>query len=113
VADLLAVQELAHLFLRDLKVAPADLALQRLLAAYLTQAVLHALESGGRIGAAALWNAWGRVLAESGVEEGRVRLRAKLLFEDHGDDLMALFTGHAVSAEAQITALLGTGAPQS
>jgi lysophospholipase L1-like esterase len=108
-ADLLAVQELAHLFLHDLRVAPSDPALQRLLGAYLTQVALHRLESGGKNGIAGLWNAWGRVLARSGVEEGRVRLRAESLFEEHGDGLVALFTGHAASAEAQITALLGTG----
>jgi lysophospholipase L1-like esterase len=110
-ADLLAVEELAHVFLCELKVAAADPPLQRLLTAYLTQVVLRALESGGRSGAAAMWNEWGRVLARSGSEEGRVRLRAKWLFEEHGDRLVGQFTGHKAPAEAQISTLLGTGTP--
>jgi lysophospholipase L1-like esterase len=110
-ADLLAVQELAQLFLRELNVAPADPALQRLLTAYLTQVVLHALGGGGS-GLAVLWNEWGRVLAHSGAEEGRVRLRAMSLFAEHGGGLVTLFTGHSASTEAQITALLGARVPQ-
>jgi len=112
-ADLLAVEELAHVFLCDLKVAAADPGLRRLLTAYLTQVVLRTLESGGRSGAAAMWNEWGRVLARSGSEEGRVRLRAKWLYEEYGDRLVAMFTGHAAPEVAQITTLLGTGVPQA
>lgn len=103
-ADLLAIQELAHLFLQELRVAPADPALRRLLAAYLTQVVLHALDDSGTpsmsSSIAALWNAWGEVLARSGLQEGQVRLQAKALFEEHDDGLIASFTGRSASIDA-------------
>lgn len=110
-ADLLAVQELAHLFLKELQVAPADPALNRLLTAYLTQVVLHAL--GGRDEAAgspaAMWNAWAEVLARSGVEDGRVRLQAKALFDEQGEGLVSSFAGHQTALEKRVRAVLGAG----
>jgi lysophospholipase L1-like esterase len=115
-ADLLAIQELAHLFLQDLRVAPADPALHRLLTAYLTQVVLHALDEGGMGGVsgglAAMWNAWGEVLARSGVEEGQVRLQAKALFQEQGDGLVASFAGHPATLEKTVTAALEAGPSQ-
>jgi lysophospholipase L1-like esterase len=111
-ADLLGVQELAHLFLRELQVAPADPALNRLLTAYLTQVVLHTLEDTGS-GIAARWNAWGNVLARAGDEEGRVRLQARTLYEERGEDLIPLFTGRVASIEEQVALSLRAGAAES
>lgn len=103
-ADLLAVQELAHLFLQELRVAPADPALRRLLAAYLTQVVLHTLDDDGMPSASsgifALWNAWGEVLVRSDLQEGHVRRQAEALFEEHDDALIASFTGRSASSDA-------------
>jgi hypothetical protein len=98
-------------------VAPADPALNRLLAAYLTQVVLHAMEGGGAGGLAALWNGWGEVLVRAGIEEGRIRLQARAWFKERGDGLVASFTGHpaappvqaAASPQGQQAAWLGTG----
>lgn len=92
-ADLLAIQELTYLFMQELRVAPADPALKSLLVAYLTQVVLHVLGRDGALNAAALWNHWGEVLVRAGIEAGQVRLQAKSLFEEHGEGLIASFTG--------------------
>lgn len=110
-ADLAAIQELARLFLRELQVAPADSALNRLLTAYLTQVVLYALEDDGAASMAALWNAWGEVLAREGDEEGRVRLQARALFKERGEDLVPLFTGRLGPIEEQVTRSLRAGTP--
>jgi lysophospholipase L1-like esterase len=93
VADLLAVQELARLFLRHLKVAPSDPALNDLLTAYLTQVALHGRQGGGMARMTAVWNAWGEILARADVEEGHRRLEARALYRKHGEDLVASFTG--------------------
>lgn len=92
-ADRLAVQELARLFLHELRVAPADPALNRLLAAYLTLVVLRAGKAKGSARMAALWNAWGQMLAEAGLAEGQIRLQARDLYAEHGEGLVAWFTG--------------------
>ena len=92
VADLLAVEELARLFLRALRVAPSDPVLGRLLASYLTQVALHAM-NGGPAGPARLWNAWGKTLARAGDEDGQVRMQAKALYAEHGEGLVSSFTG--------------------
>lgn len=109
-ADLLAVEEMAQLFLQDLRVAPSDPALRRLLAAYLTQIILHAQAGGSgegeTAGLAVQWNAWGEILARSGVAEGRVRLQARALFEEHGDGLVPFFTGQQGTLREQITSSL-------
>ncbi|MEJ2734109.1 MAG: GDSL-type esterase/lipase family protein [Anaerolineae bacterium] len=100
-ADLLGIEELAHLFLCELQVAPADPDLNRLLTAYLAQVVLHALEDDGA-SMAAMWNAWGDALARAGDEEGRVRLQAKTLYEERGEDLIPLLTGRLAAIEKQV-----------
>jgi lysophospholipase L1-like esterase len=87
--DLLAVQELAGLFLRELRVAPADPELTYLLANYLTLVLLRAGAGEGVAEMAAAWDAWGEVLARSGLAEGRIRQQAEALYEVHGDDLVA------------------------
>jgi lysophospholipase L1-like esterase len=116
-ADLIAVQELSHLFLYELRVAPADPALRRLLAAYLTQIVLHCLEDRGAAGEAGsmagLWNAWGQLLADAGLEEGRIRLQARALYQEHGDGLVDSFTGRLGALEEQVTASLVPSQPVS
>ena len=112
-ADLQAVQELASLFLHELRVAPADPELNRVLAAYLTQVVLHAPEAGEAGSLAQLWNGWGETLARAGIEEGRIRLQARALFEKHGEGLVASFTGGSVSPEGQGAASLGSGTPEA
>jgi hypothetical protein len=105
-ADLLAVQELADLFLQELRVAPSDPVLHRLLAAYLTQVVLHEAERAATdwtlANVAGLWNAWGETLARAGAGEGRVRMQAKSLYREHGDGLVPSFTGKAPSAQERI-----------
>jgi lysophospholipase L1-like esterase len=110
-ADLLAVQELSSLFLHELRVAPADPALHRLLAAYLTQVVLHAAQVGRVGGLAPVWNAWGEALTRAGIEEGRIRLQARALFQERGEGLVASFTVRPVPPEGQGAASLGPGLP--
>ncbi len=88
-ADLLTVEEVARLFIGELRVAPADPALSRLLTAYLTQVVLHEIDAG----LARLWNAWGQALASDGFEAGQVRMQARTLYKEHGEGLVSSFTG--------------------
>jgi lysophospholipase L1-like esterase len=99
-ADLLVVEELARLFLRALRVAPSDPVLSRLLASYLTQVALHAM-NGGPGGLARLWNAWGQTLARAGDEDGQVRMQAKALYDEHGEGLVSSFTGQWEAAGEQ------------
>jgi hypothetical protein len=101
-ADLLALEEMARLFLLHLRVAPADPALARLLAAYLVQAVLHEPESepGGLLGP---WDEWSAALVRAGRPEGRTRAQAGKLYRKHGRDLVPSFTGGQSATE--ITAL--------
>jgi lysophospholipase L1-like esterase len=87
--DLLAIQELAGLFLRALRVAPADPELTYLLASYLTLVVLRTGAGEGVAEMAVAWDVWGEVLARSGVAEGHIRQQAEALYEVHGDDLVA------------------------
>ena len=91
-ADLLAVEELAGLFLHELRVAPSDPALARLLAAYLALVVLRGSQARGGARLASLWTAWGQRLAGAGLAEGQVRLQARELYAEHGEDLVAWFT---------------------
>lgn len=104
-ADLLAVQELARLFLRELHVAPADPELNHLLAAYLAKVVLRAREGEGTAEMAAAWDVWGEVLARSGLAEGRIWQQAEALYEVHGDDLVASLANRPSSVVAQVKAL--------
>jgi lysophospholipase L1-like esterase len=101
VADLLAVQELARLFLRGLRIAPADPALDRLLAAYLTEVVLRAREGDGAAAMAGAWDAWGEVLARHGIAEGHTRVQARALYEQHGDSLAASLATHTSAIREQ------------
>lgn len=92
-ADLLAVEELARLFLHELRVAPTDPELARLLAVYLTLVILRDSRAPGSASMADLWLAWGQVLAEAGVAEGQIRLQARALYAEHGEHLVAWITG--------------------
>jgi hypothetical protein len=105
-ADLLAVEELAHLFLQAGRVAPSDPALNRLLAAYLVQVVLRSGRGPGAARTAALWNAWGQVLERAGHAEGRIRLQARDLYAEHGDGLVASFAGSQPHAGEEAAAAL-------
>jgi lysophospholipase L1-like esterase len=105
-ADLLGVQELARVFLHDLRVAPADPALARLLAAYLTLVFLRRPWGHGTARMATLWNAWGQVLAQGGIDEGRVRLLARDLYAEHGEGLVASFAAAPASIVEQVQATL-------
>jgi lysophospholipase L1-like esterase len=112
-ADLLAVEELAHLFLRSLRVAPDDPALRRLLAAYLAQIVIRDSGVKGRGGArmATLWNVWGEVLDQAGFEAGTLRLQARTLYVQHGESLVASLAGASpYPAEALSNALVADSA---
>jgi hypothetical protein len=62
---------------------------------------------------AAMWNAWGDALARAGDEEGRVRLQAKTLYEERGEDLIPLLTGRLASIEKQVALSLRAGTPPS
>lgn len=97
-ADLLALEEMARLFLQDLRVAPADPALVRLLAAYLAQIVLHEPESeaGGLLGP---WDEWSAALARAGNPDGRIRRQAARLYRQHGRDLVPSVTGGQPASE--------------
>ncbi|HSJ53813.1 MAG TPA: GDSL-type esterase/lipase family protein [Anaerolineae bacterium] len=97
-ADLLAVEELARVFLQHLRVAPADPALVRLLAAYLAQIVLH--EPGSEAGALLRhWDEWSAGLARAGNPEGHTRVQAGRLYREHGRDLVPSFTGGRSATE--------------
>jgi lysophospholipase L1-like esterase len=111
-ADLLAVQEMSRLFLCELRVAPADPALKGLLTAYLAQVALHGREGEGKARMAALWNAWGEVLARAGVEEGHRQLEARTLFRKHGEALVASFAGQSASPEEAVPTLLSANASE-
>jgi hypothetical protein len=115
--DLLAVEALAQLFLQELRVAPSDPALRQLLAAYLAQVVLHAQAGGGVDGAiaslAVAWNVWGEILARAGIEEGRIRLQARALYNEHGDRLVPSFTGRQNLLREQITSSLAMDSASS
>ena len=97
-ADLIALEEMAHLFLQDLRVAPADPALVRLLAAYLAQIVLHEpeCEAGGLLGP---WDEWSAALARAGNPDGRIRRQAARLYRQHGRDLVSSVTGGQPASE--------------
>jgi len=97
-ADLLALEELARLFLQHVRVAPADPALVHLLAACLVQAVLHepGSEAGGLLGP---WDEWAAVLARAGNPQGRTRQQAGRLYRVHGRDLVPSFTGGRPASE--------------
>jgi lysophospholipase L1-like esterase len=99
-ADLLAVEELGHLFLRSLRIAPDDPALRRLLAAYLAQIVIRSAGIKGRGGArmATLWNVWGEVLERAGLKAGALRLQARDLYAQHGENLVASLAGTSPQA---------------
>jgi lysophospholipase L1-like esterase len=92
-ADLLAVEELARLFLHELRVAPTDPELARLMAAYLTLLVLRGSRSQGSGRMAALWTVWGQTLADAGLVEGQIRVQARALYAEHGESLVAWFSG--------------------
>lgn len=91
-ADLMAIEELAGLFLHELRVAPSDPALVRLLAAYLALVVLRSSTAKGAARLAGLWTAWGQMLAQAGLTKGQIRLQARDLYAEHGDGLVAWFT---------------------
>jgi hypothetical protein len=100
--DLLAVRELARLFLRELRVAPADPELNHLLAGYLTLVVLRARRGEGAAEMAVAWDVWGEVLARSGLAEGRIRQQAEALYEVHGDDLVASLANRPASVVERV-----------
>jgi hypothetical protein len=108
-ADLLAVQELARLFLHELAAATHNPQRNDLLAAYLAHVAIHARRGKEASKVAALWDAWGQVLARAGAREGQVRLLAKALFDSHGDDLVAAIADTSTSLEAQLTLSSTTG----
>lgn len=91
-ADLLAIEELATLFMSELRVAPSDPALAGLLAAYLTLVVLRRSRAKGAARLSGLWTAWGEMLAQAGLVEGQIRLQARDLYAEHGEGLVAWFT---------------------
>ncbi len=110
-ADLLAIQELARLFLQDRQVVLSDPALNDLLAAYLAQVAIHAQQGEGATEMAGLWDYWTEVLARAGVRGGQVRLQARALYEAYGEDLAVASAGRAPSVEEQVVRSLKAIAP--
>lgn len=112
-ADLLAVEQLAHLFLRALQVAPADPQLGRLFAAYLTHLVLHARQGRGAAELAAAWDCWAELLAQAGLEEGQARQQAEILYEVHGANLAASLASRGVALRGPVGRALDSAQPTS
>jgi len=101
-ADRLVVQELARLFLHELRVVLSDPAMNDLLAAYLAQVAIHAWQGAGAAEMAGLWDAWTEVLARAGGPGGQARLRARTLYEARGEDLVAALTRRTPAVEEQV-----------
>jgi lysophospholipase L1-like esterase len=101
VADLLAIEELSRLFLREVGVSPPDPALDQFLVSYLTQVVLRARDGEGASEMAALWDAWTDVLSQAGVAQGQVRRQAKEFYRAHGDELARSLPARTESLEEQ------------
>jgi hypothetical protein len=102
-ADLLVVEQLAAVFARELRVAPSDPVLRRLLSSYLTQIVVHAMDESSR-SLPRLWNAWSQILARVGDKDGQVRVQAEALYKEHGEGLLSSFTGQwAQPAEEDVS----------
>jgi lysophospholipase L1-like esterase len=102
VADLLAIEELSRLFLRELGVSPPDPALDQFLASYLAQVVLGARVGEEAAKMVALWDAWADALARAGVAQGQMRRRARAFYQAHGDELARTIPARAPSLEGQI-----------
>jgi lysophospholipase L1-like esterase len=111
-ADLLAVQELARLFLHETEAATHNPQRNDLLAAYLAHVAIHGRRGKDSTKMAVLWDAWGQVLASAGAKEGRIRLLAKALFDSHGDDLVAAIADSSRSLEAQLALSIPTAESQ-
>jgi lysophospholipase L1-like esterase len=111
VADLVAVREMVTLFLQALQVAPADRALRRMLAAYLTEVVIHSLPGEGYGHLAGVWDYWGQVLAQAHQEEGQMRLQARDLFREYGASLVSSFAGPVPKLTQRAAAALRAGVP--
>jgi lysophospholipase L1-like esterase len=107
-ADLLAVRELARLFLHELEATTHNPQRNDLLATYLAHVAIHGRRGKGAAQIADLWDAWGQVLARAGAKEGRIRLLAKALFDSHGDDLVAAIADGSRSLEAQLAMSITT-----
>lgn len=112
-ADLLIVRELARLFLQQLRISPTDPELTLLLATYLTQVVLRRRRGEGAAEMAAAWEAWGEVLAKSGTEEGEIRRQAGVLYQIHGEELVASLISRPSSGIEQVRGSLVPGAFRS
>jgi lysophospholipase L1-like esterase len=102
VADLLAIEELSRLFLRELGVSPPDPALEQFLVSYLAEVVLGTRGGEGACETAALWDAWADTLSRAGIAQGQVRRQARAFYEAHGDELARSLPARAPSLEGQI-----------
>lgn len=101
-ANLLAIQEMARLFLHELQVVLSDPAMNDLLAAYLAQVAIHTRQGTGAAEMAGLWDAWTEVLARTGARGGQARRQARALYEAHGEELVAILSRRAPSVEEQV-----------
>jgi hypothetical protein len=102
VADLLAIEELSRLFLRELGVSPPDPAVDQFLVSYLAQVVLGARGGEGAAEMVALWDAWADTLSGAGVAQGQVRRQARAFYRAHGDELAHTLPARAPSLDGQI-----------
>lgn len=98
-ADLLAIQALAQLYLLELQVAAEDPALDQLLAMCLAQVALETGEGENVRAMASAWNTWGQVLAAAGKREGQIRLQAQALYQAHGPGLVAMIVERSQAVE--------------
>jgi lysophospholipase L1-like esterase len=113
VADLLAIEELSRLFLRQLGALPPDPALDQFLVSYLAQIVLGARTGEGAGEILALWDSWTDVLARAGVAQGQVRRQAREFYRAHGDELARSLPTRVPLLEGQIQVSPLSMAPES
>ena len=112
-ADLLAVQELARLFLREMRITTIESTLDDLLAVCLAQVAIHRREGPGSSQMAEAWDIWGHVLARAGDREGQIRLQAMALFEAYGEELATAIARRSPAVEEKLSESLIAIAPES
>ncbi|MGD8466808.1 MAG: SGNH/GDSL hydrolase family protein [Anaerolineae bacterium] len=112
-ADLLALEELARLFLREMRITTTESTLDDLLSVCLAHVAIHRREGPGSSRLAAAWDVWGHVLDRAGDREGQIRLQAMALFEANGDGLVTAIAQRSQAVQAELTESLVAISPES
>ncbi|MGD8465451.1 MAG: hypothetical protein PVI09_16425, partial [Anaerolineae bacterium] len=112
-ADLLALEELARLFLREMRITTTESTLDDLLSICLAHVAIHRREGSGSSRLAAAWDVWGHVLDRAGDREGQIRLQAMALFEANGDGLVTAIAQRSQAVQAELTESLVAISPES